>query len=439
LGWINKKGGYFGEPWTDKVIVEWMLAVQVQLRQAELQASDGNISVSSNGSKANARTPRLKSAVFKHSTNGAAETSNTKDTFESPCLATSTTSRGYPQEASPDGEVVDNGNGRDSKNGQGEILKCYGKALPPGALRSLQHERKYARIGATLASLHGRNHSTQASPLFEDKEEQLMPGHAHRKPGTEDGSILHLGATPDSERVLGNGQHLDQQRASVAHSTGDAIATAHMNNGRTKVVEELAGKGSQDVRVSSEIAVRLLSRRNKGPSTPAQPIARGCSLNGSTAMFWNETSPAAWDATGHRASGSNSRGQGQTSLQRRDVEANFGMRQADAEVTEDTSVRPEGKEGVMEGSEEGTSFGGTESLLRHTAMLVCCGTRFMPSPTVASEASTTGMSKRNAGMYGTADTRSPDTARFQSVGSASSRGCAVELDSGEHPHKDCDR
>jgi hypothetical protein len=31
LGWVSEEGGYFGEPWTDRVITEWLLSVQVQL------------------------------------------------------------------------------------------------------------------------------------------------------------------------------------------------------------------------------------------------------------------------------------------------------------------------------------------------------------------------------------------------------------------------
>lgn len=30
LGWMSEEGGYFGEPWTDRVIVEWLLSVQAR-------------------------------------------------------------------------------------------------------------------------------------------------------------------------------------------------------------------------------------------------------------------------------------------------------------------------------------------------------------------------------------------------------------------------
>jgi hypothetical protein len=41
LGWVSDVGGYFGEPWTDSIIIEWLLSVQVQLSRNAANVYEG--------------------------------------------------------------------------------------------------------------------------------------------------------------------------------------------------------------------------------------------------------------------------------------------------------------------------------------------------------------------------------------------------------------
>jgi hypothetical protein len=424
LGWISQAGGYFGEPWTDKVIVEWLLSVQVQLRQAKSHAIDCNNSPSSNGSTAQGVTPRLKSAAAEHSGIGATDESLAEDAFDSPCLATSTLGL---SESLARLEPIDNGNGKDSKNGQGQVLKCYSKALPPGALRSVQHGMKFAQIGATLSSLH-RGCSTQAAPLFVEHAVQPRLVHAREKKINPEQAEC-LAAVPNHRQVSRSEEPVVQE---PVHTAGeDAIVSARVVLDATPVARD---HNKAAIASSETTSVTACSSVKHGRPQEVQPSpAKAPGSHERAPMFWNESSMLPGE------SGSNRQGQplphtSQALVTRRDSRANSGTEPADAKVVKDTCTAPQSREEVPDTSEEETSPGVSESLLYYTAMLVCKGTELMPSPAGVSEASTSEKAalKPNKGMYGSAATRSPDAARFQLVGSSTSRPSGLDVESGEH-------
>lgn len=52
LGWVSDVGGYVGEPWTDSIIIEWLLSVQLQLSRDAANNLEGR-----NGSRLPTTTP----------------------------------------------------------------------------------------------------------------------------------------------------------------------------------------------------------------------------------------------------------------------------------------------------------------------------------------------------------------------------------------------
>lgn len=158
LGWISEDGGYTGEPWTDLLIVEWLLAVQLQLRQAtEPPTPLTPTPARSTSDSAPDYLPRLATSV--HARSGAVRepqvAANGVDA--TPALRGALFGDGSDDAAE--------GVGRDTRNGEGELLKCFSKPMPPGALRSMQHDVRVMRIGDTLSGAAAQSAERDSTPL----------------------------------------------------------------------------------------------------------------------------------------------------------------------------------------------------------------------------------------------------------------------------------